>query len=186
MKKLLPLFMILFVLILTGCNKTGVKGTVLYGPTSAPIEGITVKAVPRLDTEEKTSFTKTTTTDKNGEYKITGLESSYSFFIIIYDDKMIEAGKNKNQTIVSYLTKDQTKIINKPIIVFDILPGIGCYVKRDNGKFEEIQEFKRLSTVQFSGTFRTLDDGGTIHGSIKNPNFYYTSEDEIKDFNPTK
>ena len=61
MKKIYLIFLPILFISYIGSNKTGIKGIVLYGPTSEPIEGVSVKAIPRLDTEEKTSLTKTGT-----------------------------------------------------------------------------------------------------------------------------
>lgn len=141
-----------YILFLTGCNKTGIKGTVIYGPTNRPIEGIEILAIPDLNTEERSNFTKSGTSDKNGEYKISGLETQYYYKIQIKNNKYILKYGNTIKPEV----KDQTTLV-KPIVLVDILPGKKNYVKRQDGKFEELTSVpvSFISTIRLPDFYKT-------------------------------
>ena len=127
-----------YLIFVTGCNKTGLKGTVIYGPTNSPIEGIEISAIPNLNTEERSSLTKSGTSDKNGEYKISGLETQYTYDLIVKNNKYKDVIDRKSlPNRIRAEVKDQTTLV-KPIVLIDLLPGKKNYVKRQDGKFEEL------------------------------------------------
>ena len=184
MKTLIYFLLALILFTNFGCNKTGIKGTLVYGPTGTPVEDIEISLIPKdLNTEEKSSYIKKGESDKNGEFKITGLEANYTYILNLKSDKYSFKDPN-NPPIVSSLTKDQTWIMNQPVIVKDILPGIGCYVKRDKDKFEEVTMYKALSKYQFSNSFRGL--GYEKMSTHSTPTIYFTTEESLKSSNATK
>ncbi|MBK8383072.1 MAG: carboxypeptidase regulatory-like domain-containing protein [Ignavibacteria bacterium] len=127
-----------YLIFVTGCNKTGLKGTAIYGPTNSPIEGIEISAIPNLNTEERSSLTKSGTSDKNGEYKISGLETQYTYDLIVKNNKYKDVIDRKSlPNRIRAEVKDQTTLV-KPIVLIDLLPGKKNYVKRQDGKFEEL------------------------------------------------
>lgn len=177
------IFFVLFIFF--GCNKTGIKGTVTYAPTGEILEDVDISAIPELKTEERASLIKKGKTDKNGEYKITGLERKYSYAIVIQSNKFIDIN-SKNPLRISGLNliEDQTYLISNPIKVMDIIPGTGCFVKRQNGDFEEVSKYGRLNTYELTGGFRGVGDF-KMH-TYTNPKLYFTNNTDISSANPTK